>query len=273
MQRVDLHIHTRASDGELAPAAVVRAAAEARLDVIAITDHDTIGGLAEALAVAEGGPVRVIPGVEISSTHAGHEVHVLGYHVRPDADAILAHEHGALGRRQERAMEMVRLLQDQGVEIDYEDVLHAAGTDARAIGRPHVARALLKRGQVRSFGEAFERYLADGGLAYVRSHLPTVREAIAMIRDSGGVAVWAHPDPAVFDAEVRTFADWGMWGIECFRPNTPPDLAKRFHRTARELGMHPTGGSDWHGPHRTRLGDYFVDAEQVRALIDAGPPA
>jgi predicted metal-dependent phosphoesterase TrpH len=272
MQRADLHIHTRASDGELAPAQVVRTAADARLDFIAITDHDTIDGLAEALAAADGGPVRVLTGVEVSAQHGGDEVHILGYHVRPDAEPLRQHQHSALGRRQERARQMVRVLQGQGIAIDYEDVLRAAGgADARAIGRPHVARALLAGGHVRSMGEAFDRYLADGGLAFVPTELPSIGDAVAMIRDSGGVAVWAHPKQEVFDAYIPHFATLGLAGIEVFRPNTTPTDGKKMRGVARELGLFVTGGSDWHGPHRARLGDFFVPADEVRELLDRAP--
>ncbi len=272
MQRADLHIHTRASDGELAPAQVVRTAADARLDYIAITDHDTIDGLAEALAAAEGGPVRVIPGVEVSAQQEGVEVHVLGYHVRPAAEPLLAHQRSALGRRQERAREMVRILQGQGIAIDYEDVLRAAGADARAIGRPHVARALVAGKHVRSMGEAFERYLADGGLAFVPTELPSIGQAIEMIRASGGTAVWAHPGQLVFEENAPLFAQAGLEGIEVFRPNTQAQDGKKMRGVARELGLFVTGGSDWHGPHRARLGDFFVPADDVRELLDRAPP-
>ena len=271
MQRADLHIHTRASDGELPPAQVVRAAAAARLDYIAITDHDTIDGLAEALAAADGGPVRVITGVEVSSQHQGVEVHMLGYHVRPGAGPLLAHQHSALGRRQERAREMVRILQGRGISIDYEDVLRIAGASTRAIGRPHVARALVAGGHVRSMGEAFERYLADGGPAFVRSDLPSVEHAIGMIRASGGTAVWAHPGHEVLEPFAPVFAGWGMEGIEVFRPSTQPNDARRMRAVAREAGLFLTGGSDWHGPHRARLGDFFVPADDVRELLDRAP--
>lgn len=271
MQRADLHIHTRASDGELSPTEVVRAAAAGKLDVIAVTDHDTIDGLAEALRAAEGGPVRVITGVEVSSQHEGDEIHVLGYHIHPDAAPLRAHEHSALGRRQERAREMVRILQGQGIAIDYEDVLRIAGTDARAIGRPHVARALLAGGHVRSMGEAFDRYLADGGLAFVRTEFPTVRDSIEMIRASGGVAVWAHPSLDTLEKYAPTFAEWGLSGIESFRPNTNPTDGKRIRGVAKGLGMFVTGGSDWHGPHRSRLGDFFVPGDEVRELLDRAP--
>ena len=201
------------------------------------------------------------------------ECHILGYHVRPDAAPLLAHEHGALGRRQERAREMVRILQGQGIAIDYEDVLRAAGTDARAIGRPHVARALLAGGHVRSVGEAFERYLADGGLAFVRTEFPSVRDAVEMIRASGGVAVWAHPGLDVLERFAPSFAAWGMWGLEVFRPSTTPTDGRRIRGVARGLGMSVTGGSDWHGPHRARLGDFFVPADEVRELLDLVPAA
>lgn len=273
MLRTDLHIHSRASDGELSPTEVVHAAREGRLDVIAITDHDTINGLAEALEAAADGPVRVVTGVEVSSEYEGVECHVLGYHVHPHAPPLLAHENSAVGRRQERAREMVRVLHAQGVVIDYEDVLRAAGPDAKAIGRPHVARALLAAGHVRSMGEAFDRYLGDRGPAFVRTEFPSVRDSIEMIRASGGVAVWAHPGLDVLERFAPAFADWGMAGLEVFRPTTSPTDGKRIRGVARDLGMFTTGGSDWHGPYRSRLGDFFVPGDEVRELLDFAPAA
>jgi predicted metal-dependent phosphoesterase TrpH len=135
-----------------------------------------------------------------------------------------------------------------------------------------VARALVAGGHVRSMGEAFERYLADGGLAFVRTEFPTVQDSIRMIHDSGGVAVWAHPQLDLLDLFAPTFAGWGMAGLESFRPNTSPTDGKRIRGVARELGMFLTGGSDWHGPHRSRLGDFFVPLDEVRELLDRAPP-
>ena len=274
MQRADLHIHTRASDGELSPVELVRAAVAGRLDVIAVTDHDTIAGLPDALAAAAETPLRVVPGIEVSSLHEGREVHVLGYGVDPEVASLLAHQDEAVNRREARAREMVRLLQGLGMRVEWEDVLRAAGADARAIGRPHLARALLANGQVRSFGEAFDRDLGDQGPAFVRSALPAVRDAIATIRAAGGIAVWAHPDRDVLEPFAPAFAEWGLGGIECFRPSTGPEDGRRLLSTARQLRLVPTGGSDWHGPHRSALGDFFVPADQVRELLDAVlPPA
>jgi 3',5'-nucleoside bisphosphate phosphatase len=272
MKRIDLHLHTRASDGELSPADVVRAAAAGRLDVVAVTDHDTLGGVREALDAARGTAVRVVTGIELSARHGDDEVHVLGYFVEPEAAALRAHQESAVGRRLERMRAMVRRLQELGLRVDYEDVLAAAGPEARVIGRPHVARALVARGQVRSMGEAFDRYLGDAGVAFVRTDLPPVRAAIDMIAGAGGISVWAHPVPDHFERDLPTFAAWGLGGVEVFRPNTGGDDARRFRRGAAELGLHVTGGSDWHGPYRYPLGHFFVPADEVAAFLDAGMP-
>ncbi|HEX7239317.1 MAG TPA: PHP domain-containing protein [Longimicrobiaceae bacterium] len=270
MKRIDLHLHSRASDGHLTPTALVDAAVAGRLDVIALTDHDTVAGVRDAVEAGRERPIRVIPGIEVSTLHGEAEIHVLGYHVDPENPALRAHGEGSGTRRVDRARQMVRRLQEQGVRIEFEDVLREAGPDAASIGRPHIARALLASGQTRYFGEAFERYLADGGSAFVRTEFPSVRDAIEMIHGAGGVAVWAHPPAALFDREVRTFAEWGLDGVECFRPNTPPAESLLLETGARALGLFPTGGSDWHGPQRTRLGDFAVREEDVRELLALG---
>jgi predicted metal-dependent phosphoesterase TrpH len=268
LKRVDLHIHTHASDGQLSPAAVVHAAVRGRLDVIAITDHDTVAGVNEALAAARGQPITVVPGIELSTRHGPHEIHILGYFIDPDSPALRDYQSAAGDRRAMRMQEMVRRLQGQGVGVSYEDVLRIAGPEASSLGRPHLARALQEAGHTRSVGEAFDLYLKDGGSAFVDTAFPPVQDAIATIHAAGGVAVWAHPELAVFDSEVRTFARWGLNGIECFRPTTPPVESMLFDKVAREMGLFRTGGSDWHGPHRGRLGDWAVRSDEVRELLD-----
>jgi 3',5'-nucleoside bisphosphate phosphatase len=273
MQRVDLHIHSHASDGHYSPAEVVGMAVSGRLDIIAVTDHDTVSGVAEAMRAAAGTPVRVVPGIEISTRHGDHEFHILGYFIDPASPPMLRHEHTAKQRRVERMQGMVTRLQELGVGVEYADVARAAGPEAASIGRPHLARALLERGTTRSFAEAFDRYIGDRGPAFVRSDFPAVREAIDAIRQAGGVPVWAHPDVASFDAYVRTFAGWGLSGVECYRPNTPPAESHLFESAARSLGLFRTGGSDWHGSHRGPLGDFAVAYQDVRELLDARLPA
>lgn len=269
MRRADLHLHTRASDGELTPVELVRAAVAGKLDVIAVTDHDTVAGVPDALAAARGTPLVVVPGVEMSTLHEGHEVHMLGYGVDPGSPRLIAQQLEAAGRREGRAREMVERLQAMGLRVEFDDVLRAAGADVRSIGRPHVARALLANGQVRSMNEAFDRYLGDEGPAFVRSALPGTAEAIEVIRGAGGIAVWAHPERDLLDAFAPVFAERGMEGLECFRPSTHPEDVKRLRAAAARLGLMPTGGSDWHGPHRAALGDFFVPEAEVAALLDA----
>jgi hypothetical protein len=267
LKRIDLHIHTHASDGQLSPTAVVNAAARGRLDVIAVTDHDTVAGLHEALNAARGLSVTVVPGVELSTHHGEHEIHVLGYFIDPDSPALRRHQGLAGERRAARMQEMVRRMQALGIGVEYEDVLRVAGPEASSLGRPHLARALQQAGHTRSVGEAFDLYLKDGGTAFVPDVFPGVREAIDTIREAGGVSVWAHPALEVFDREVRTFAGWGLNGIECFRPNTPPVESMLFEKVARDMGLFRTGGSDWHGPHKGRLGDWAIRGDDVRDFL------
>ena len=269
LKRVDLHIHTHASDGQFSPTAVVNAAVRGRLDVIAVTDHDTVAGVNEALVAARDQPLDVVPGVELSTRHGAHEIHILGYFINPDSPSLAVYQSAAGDRRAGRMQEMVRRLQDLGVGVRYEDVLRIAGPEASSLGRPHLARALQEAGHTRSVGEAFDLYLKDGGSAFVETAFPTVREAIEALREAGGVAVWAHPELEVFDKEIRTFREWGLNGVECFRPNTPPVESMLFEKVAREMGLFRTGGSDWHGPHRGRLGDWAIRWEEVRELLES----
>ncbi|HEX5725510.1 MAG TPA: PHP domain-containing protein [Longimicrobiaceae bacterium] len=272
LKRVDLHIHSHASDGQLPPAGVVRAAVAGRLDVIAITDHDTGSGVREAVEAARGLPVRVIPGIELSTQHDGVELHVLGYHIDPQSDAVQRHQNGAIGRRAERMRQMVHKLQEMGIAVEFEEVVAAAGPEGSSLGRPHLARTLHAKGHTRSVGEAFDKYLKDGGSAFVSTPFPGVREAIDLVHAAGGVAVWAHPPLEVFDREIRAFAAWGLDGVECYRPNTPPVESHLFETAAHALGLLTTGGSDWHGPHRGRLGDFAVREQDVQQLLAWRPP-
>ncbi|HEX8360712.1 MAG TPA: PHP domain-containing protein [Longimicrobium sp.] len=273
MKRIDLHIHTHASDGHFSPTQVVQMAASGKLDVISITDHDTVAGVDEAMAAAAALPLRVVPGIEMSTREGNHEIHILGYFIDVHSQPIVRHQEGAVERRAERMRQMVANLNGLGIQVDYADVQRAAGPESSTIGRPHLARALLERGQTRYYGEAFDRFIGDQGPAFVRSDFPGVREAIEAIHAAGGVAVWAHPEISIFDQYIRPFADWGLDGIECYRPNTPPVESHLFETAARTLDLVCTGGSDWHGTHRGPLGDFAVKYEDVSDLLDARLPA
>lgn len=266
--KIDLHLHTTASDGFIAPEELVRAAAAAALDVIAITDHDTAAGVREAPAAW--GQCRVVPGMEVSSTFQGVDLHILGYYIDPAHPAILGHEQSAVRRRDERMREMIGKLEALGKPVRYEDVIDAAGGEDAILGRPHLARALVSRGHVPNVPEAFNRYLGDGGPAFAPVDLLTPEQAIDMIHAAGGVAVWAHPPLDVFEAEIRRLAEAGLDGVECFRPKSTPIDMQLLEGYADELGLLTTGGSDWHGRGPVRVGDFFVRREEIRKFLEIG---
>lgn len=267
--RIDLHLHSTASDGALAPDALVHAAAAGGLDVIAITDHDTTGGVAAARAV-QFTRVHVIPGIEVSTSLDGNEVHILGYFIDPQHPSVVDYSRRAASWRRERMRQMIRLLDGIGVRIAYDDVLAVAGVSAESLGRPHLARALLERGYVQSHAEAFDRYIGNDAPAFLPAQLLDPAGAIALIHEAGGVAVWAHPRPDRFEPDLPRLVEVGLEGVECFRPRVAPSDALRMERVARDAGLLVTGGSDWHGEWHGPLGDYAVTRDEVGAFLDRG---
>lgn len=165
---------------------------------------------------------------------------------------------------------MLERLERLGAAVAYDDVLAAAGPDAASLGRPHLARALVEAGHATSHANAFDRYIADGGPAFVPIELLAPEQAVALIHDAGGVAVWAHPRPDRFFAEIDRFVDWGLDGVECFRPRCPPAECLSFEAAAAERGLLVTGGSDWHGIWHGKLGDFAMTRDEVGAFLDRG---
>jgi 3',5'-nucleoside bisphosphate phosphatase len=268
--RIDLHIHSTASDGSLSAGAVVAAARAGNLHIIALADHDTVAGYAEAAEAARGA-LHVIPAIELSTIHEDSELHLLGYFIDPLADELKAYTARAAGWRDERMRQMLERLAGLGIRVSYETVLRGAGTETRTLGRPHLARALMEAGHVTSFAEAFDRFLGDGGPAHIPVHLLTATEAIEMVHRLGGLAVWAHPRQDVLEKEIAALADAGLDGIECYRPRVgPADAARIENAAARHGGLLLTGGSDWHGIWSGRLGDFAVTRDEVGPFLDRG---
>jgi predicted metal-dependent phosphoesterase TrpH len=267
--RIDLHLHSTASDGSLSPAALVSDAGAAGLDIIALTDHDTTCGFAQA-AAAGAGAVHVIPAIEISSSHEGAELHMLGYFVDPSHPALLDYAETAVMGRRQRMQGMLARLEALGINVEFEEVVAAAGPGASAIGRPHLARALVQRGYAQTFSDAFERFIGDRGPAFLPTSLLSPCGAIDLIHSSGGIAVWAHPRMAQFQRDIRRFASWGLDGVECFRPRCPAEECVALESTTRHLGLLVTGGSDWHGVWHGRLGDFSLSREEVGPFLERG---
>jgi len=241
---VDLHAHSTASDGSKSPTAVVAAAKSAGLVAIALTDHDTMGGVAEAVGAGDSFGIRVVPGVELSATDDQREVHLLGLHIqRPTAMEESLREFR--DRRQGRAMQIVAKLNALGVPITFEDVLAHAG-DA-AIGRPHLARVLIEGGWARDSRDAFDRYLGAGKPAYVPKHRLSVADAIALVHAGGGLAVLAHPGPEGRRETIERFVAHGLDGLEVRHPGHTSEDVNRLATLTEFFGLVPSGGSDWHG--------------------------
>ena len=269
--RLDLHVHTSASDGACNPVEVVTLAGEAGLDVISITDHDTVAGLGQAMEAAAGQGVHVVPGVEVSSTLEDTEYHILGYFVDLDAPPLRAHERRAVEGRERRMLEMVDRLRGQGLLVEYDDVLEEAGPERSAIGRPHLARVLVARGYASSTPDAFARLIGDGHPAHVPTRLSTPGEAIRIILDSGGIPVWAHPHAELLPQRLPEFVQEGLRGLEVYRPRSRPNHILELERAAKASDLLMTGGSDWHTPESgNALGDFFVTEEEVAGLLEAG---
>jgi predicted metal-dependent phosphoesterase TrpH len=263
--RIDLHCHSTASDGTDTPAELVRNAAAAGLDVVALTDHDTTRGHAEAVAALPAG-LTLVTGAELSCRIDGVSMHMLAYLFDPEEPELLAERELVRDDRVPRARGMVARLQELGVPVTWEQVARIAGDGS--VGRPHVATALVELGVVPTVSDAFtEEWLADGGRAYVAKHETDPFEAIRLIKGAGGVAVFAHPAAAkrgriVPESAIAEMADSGLDGIEVDHMDHDADARARLRGLAKELGLLTTGSSDYHGSRKTCvLGEYTTDPE------------
>jgi 3',5'-nucleoside bisphosphate phosphatase len=242
---IDLHVHSTASDGGLAPEAVVKRAAAAGLRAIALTDHDTIGGIPEALAAGKRFGVRVVGGCEFSVAAPWGEMHVLGYFLPSDSaelDGFLAR---CRADRVRRAQAMVDRLQRLGVSLSFDNVLHESG--GGAVGRPHVARAIVRHGDAIDLGDAFDRYLGRGRPAFVEKTLPAFRAVTDLVHAVGGLVSVAHLKERGTRAFIDRLKGEGLDAVETRHPSHDPDLRARLTDIALKLGLLRTGGSDWHG--------------------------
>ncbi len=270
MSQVDLHIHSTASDGKLSPEAVVGRAAALGLKVIALTDHDSVDGIVPALEAARAFPaLRFIPGVEISTDMPDGEVHVLGYFIDFTSRELESALERFRNSRQRRAQGMIARLGDLGIEIDWRRVQEIAGEGS--IGRPHIARAMLEKGSIASFEEAFDKYIGHGGPAYVEREKMTPEEAVALIVRSSGLPVLAHPftvkEP---EAMVIRLKAAGLVGIEAYYKDNTAEETRATLELADRYGLIATGGTDYHGigdSSEVRLGGVEVPLEAAERLI------
>ncbi|MEM3342198.1 MAG: PHP domain-containing protein [Thermoplasmata archaeon] len=273
----DMHVHTTASDGTYSPAEVVRLAHQKGLTSLAITDHDTVQGIEEAISEGKRCGVEVIPGVELSidRTEKKDEVHLLGYYIDTSNPALQYMLKRHLQSRLNRNPKIIDLLRAEGIDITYNEVEEEAGSSV--VGRPHIARVLVRKGYVSTVAEAFEKYLGRGKKAYVPREKFELRSAAGAIIAAGGVPVLAHPysirggmleneeDKRIFNREVQEACLAGIKGIEVLYPEHNPIQMEHFFKVARELKLLITGGSDFHGLNKPHIHLGTIN-EEIRSI-------
>ncbi|GGK12669.1 PHP-like protein [Caldalkalibacillus thermarum] len=271
MATIDLHTHTTASDGTNPPAENVRLAREKGLKAIAITDHDTVGGIEEALAAGRECGVEVVPGIEISTLRHGQDVHVLGYFIDYQQEGLHHELHKLRDVRAKRNEMMVARLNELGIEITMEEVRAKQTEPEGNIGRPHIAEVLMDKGIVDSMEEAFEKYLGREGKAYVNPPRISPEDAVRLILRYGGIPVLAHPGLYDDDPLIEELVALGLKGIEVYHPDHTDREIEKYSRIAAELQLIATGGSDFHGERNghifhSDLGSQPVPAEVLEKL-------
>ncbi|OGO00728.1 MAG: phosphatase, partial [Chloroflexi bacterium RBG_13_51_52] len=247
MSLVDLHIHSTASDGKYSPAAIIGKAAEIGLKVISLTDHDSIDGIEPALKAAKNYPdLTFIPGVELSTELTDGEAHILGYFIDYTSRDFQKELEKFRDSRLGRGQRMVAKLGELGIKIDWSRVQEIAGDGA--IGRPHIAQALLEKGYIATFEEAFDKYIGRGGPAYVEREKVTPEEAVALILRAKGLPVLAHPFTVKKpEAMVKILKAAGLIGIEAYYKDNTPAATEATLKLAKKYGLISTGGTDYHG--------------------------
>ncbi len=260
--KADLHVHTLSSDGQHSPREVVEMSAREGLGAVAITDHDSLGGVGEALKAGREFGIEVVPGVELTFYYGRAEMHMLGYFVDPSSDTMTKRFRV---RRSERFVEMIEKLRRMGIGLPTDDLVKAAG---HSPGRAHLAVALVEHGYVRSIGEAFEKYLAQGRPGYADKIRLSPEEVVDLVREMKGVAALAHPGLTPHDEVIPRLVEHGMAGLEVRYARHSPHDVEHYSRVARKHGLIETGGSDFHGMKlkNNRLGDGVVEMDVVREL-------
>ena len=254
MKRIDLHVHTTASDGTASPKEAVKLAKEAGLSAIAITDHDTVSGYAEAAEAGKALGVEVVPGIEISTKY-GRAVHILGYYIDPNSDKLAPVLEWVVRDRDERNRKMAELMAADGLPVSYEEMHRRFGA---VIGRPHFAEVLVELGLAKDIRDAFDRYVEKGQKYYLPRNFLSIERSIEIIREAGGVPVLAHPfqyklDDAGLRELIEHCMESGLQGMECRYSGYSVEQSKYLGRLAEEYGLIKTGGSDFHGDNKKHI--------------------
>jgi predicted metal-dependent phosphoesterase TrpH len=265
---IDLHSHSKASDGQFPAAEVAARARAAGLSCWGLTDHDTVAGLEAGAAAAAAEGLRFVPGIELSAFLERREIHLLGHFVDPVHKTLVAFEDFLAAERRTRMRAIVVKLAALGVHVTEAEIERHSG--GKTIGRPHVALAVVAAGGAATVREAFDRYLGEGKPAYVPRYRLEAAEAVKLVRGAGGTVTVAHPGVSKLEVgELRRLAEVGVVGLEVIHPDQNPSVREKFQRAADQLGLVATAGSDYHGPEVSpdrHLGMVTMGAAALEAL-------
>ncbi|NIM04693.1 MAG: PHP domain-containing protein [Armatimonadetes bacterium] len=268
--RIDLHLHTTCSDGTLSPAETVKEALRRGLSIIAITDHDTAVGIAPALEAASGTGLRVVPGIELNTDYKGQEVHILGYGIDPEAEALRDAHQRMVDARHQRNLAILGRLEALGMGLDVKRVEEIA--QGEIVARPHIAKAMVEAGHVGSLQEAFDRFLKKGAPAFVERESLTPQEACQAILRSGGLPVLAHAGKADYEVLIKELLPFGLRGIEAYHTDHSAAQQVKLRNMAERFNLLTTGGSDSHGPKWGRpaeMGSVPIPPEALEKFLAA----
>lgn len=252
---VDLHSHTTASDGTFSPTALLQRAVDQGVDILAITDHDTVDAMPEAVPAAAKLPIKLVPGIEVTCFVDATEIHVLGLGIRPDADGFRDWLKGLMAQRVDRLHKIRAELLKHHIDLDITSIVQP--NRVGSVGRPHIAKLLIAGGHAKDMDDAFKKWLSPGRPAFVDRLRVTAEESIKRIHDAGGIAVQAHPGQLGKDADIPRLVEWGLDGLEVFHPDHTPAMKNRYANMTSDLNLIATGGSDFHsneGHHGSVLG-------------------
>ena len=264
---IDFHMHTTYSDGHYSPFELLKKVRDLNIDIISITDHDSVNGLEEAIGIGKDFGVEVIPGLEISTDVEDKEVHLLGYFLDINNSELRKYLSFFRDERYQRALRMVKKLNALDLDISIDDVLEV--TNSSAIGRPHVAIAMIRKGIVKDYYEAFQKYLRDGAPAYERKIHVSPQSALKIINDAGGLSFIAHPGH-LKESILMTLINSGIDGIEVTHPSHNSYQRKFYRGIVNQYCLLESGGSDFHGGEKgddNNLGRHWLDPKHYKEML------